>query len=117
MNTIAFYKLITLATGLTLLAASDGSGDPQANAALGSSHFAPSADQPVGWRGDGTGRYPGATPPLHWSRRAKGITSDLKHQARKPTGEPAQEAIPVEYFTLKNWLVAGPFQAGDPGRE
>ena len=114
MNNIAFYKLITLAMGLTLLAASDGSGDPQENGALGSSHFAPSADRPVGWRGDGTGRYPGATPPLQWSRRVKGITSDLKHQARKPTGEPAKEAIPVEYFTLKNWLIAGPFQTGDP---
>lgn len=29
----------------------------------------PSSEQPVGWRGDGTGRYPGATPPISWERR------------------------------------------------
>ncbi len=40
---------------------------------LGASTFAPSADHPVGWRGDWTGKYPGATPPLEWS-----IGKDLK---------------------------------------
>jgi outer membrane protein assembly factor BamB len=29
----------------------------------------PSPDQPVGWRGDGTGRYPDAKPPTKWERR------------------------------------------------
>jgi glycine hydroxymethyltransferase len=28
--------------------------------------------------------FPGATPPLHWARRVKGITTDLRYQARKP---------------------------------
>ena len=37
-------------------------------APLGSPDFYPSAERPVGWRGDGTGRYPGATPPVTWSR-------------------------------------------------
>src|SRR4051812_46242034 len=27
----------------------------------------PPSPPAVGWRGDGTGRYPTATPPLHWS--------------------------------------------------
>ena len=36
-------------------------------APLGAPSFLPTPDQPVGWRGDGTGRYPGATPPLEWS--------------------------------------------------
>src|SRR4051812_38958448 len=29
---------------------------------LGSPAFQPAPERPVGWRGDGTGRYPGATP-------------------------------------------------------
>jgi outer membrane protein assembly factor BamB len=41
-------------------------------APLGSSAFKPSADRPVGWRGDGSGRFPGATPPLNWSRTKDG---------------------------------------------
>jgi hypothetical protein len=34
---------------------------------LGSPDWRPSRDQPCGWRGDGTGRFPGATnPPVKW---------------------------------------------------
>ncbi len=36
-------------------------------APLGSPDFRPSPEQPFGWRGDGSGRYPGATPLLEWS--------------------------------------------------
>jgi outer membrane protein assembly factor BamB len=36
-------------------------------APLGSAEFRPTADRPFGWRGDGSGRYPGATPALEWS--------------------------------------------------
>src|SRR4051812_40054769 len=39
---------------------------------LGSPRFAPSPEQSVGWRGDGTGRYPGATPPISWERTTNG---------------------------------------------
>ena len=34
---------------------------------LGSPDFRPTPEQPFGWRGDGTGRFPGATPPTEWS--------------------------------------------------
>ena len=34
---------------------------------LGSADFQPTPERPFGWRGDGTGRFPGATPPLEWS--------------------------------------------------
>ncbi|HLY73995.1 MAG TPA: PQQ-binding-like beta-propeller repeat protein [Planctomycetota bacterium] len=34
---------------------------------LGSPGFQPTPDRPFGWRGDGSGRYPGATPVLEWS--------------------------------------------------
>ena len=41
-------------------------------APLGSTKFAPTPDRPLGWRGDGTGRYPGATPPTQWERKRSG---------------------------------------------
>lgn len=41
--------------------------DSAAPAPLGSPDFRPSSDQPFGFRGDGSGRYPGATPVLEWS--------------------------------------------------
>ena len=39
---------------------------------LGSANFTPTPTRPIGWRGDGTGRYPGATPPLNWERKREG---------------------------------------------
>ncbi len=45
---------------------------PSTSVLLGSPVFQPSADHPVGWRGDGTGRYPGATPPIQWDRKKNG---------------------------------------------
>ena len=42
------------------------------SAPLGSPKFAPTVDHPLGWRGDGSGRYPGATPPTAWERRKSG---------------------------------------------
>src|SRR4051812_49182799 len=43
-----------------------------ASALLGSTRSVPSSDHPIGWRGDGTGRYPGATPPTSWERQTNG---------------------------------------------
>jgi outer membrane protein assembly factor BamB len=40
----------------------------------GAPGFVPTAEHPVGWRGDGTGRYPGAEPPTTWQRKAAGDT-------------------------------------------
>ncbi|HZZ70786.1 MAG TPA: PQQ-binding-like beta-propeller repeat protein [Pirellulales bacterium] len=42
------------------------------NEPLGSLKYYPTPERPVGWRGDGTGRYPGATPPTVWERKAVG---------------------------------------------
>src|SRR5689334_6421402 len=39
---------------------------------LGSPNFYPTAALPVGWRGDGTGRYPAATPPTSWEMHRSG---------------------------------------------
>jgi len=54
-------------TSATVIAASKAASPP-----LGSVKFKPSPEQPVGWRGDGTGRYPGATPPTSWERTRNG---------------------------------------------
>jgi outer membrane protein assembly factor BamB len=56
---------------LALVALLAGSGfralaSPE-SAPLGSTEYRPAADRPFGWRGDGTGRFPGATPPTRWS--------------------------------------------------
>jgi outer membrane protein assembly factor BamB len=40
---------------------------PQAAPPLGSPDFLPTAARPAGWRGDGSGRFAGATPPATWS--------------------------------------------------
>lgn len=37
------------------------------NAPLGSPDFHPTLQRPLGWRGDGSGRFPGATPVTEWS--------------------------------------------------
>ncbi len=85
---------------------------------LGSPEYKPSPEHPIGWRGDWTGRFPGATPPIEWSRRVKGITTELRYQADKPTrkstGKLGGAAKQLEYFTIKDWLVAGPFGVDDP---
>lgn len=84
---------------------------------LGSTDFKPSVDRPCGWRGDWSGRFPGATPPTTWSRRIHGVTTTLRYQAAKPSGDPAKESRPLEYFSIKDWLVAGPIAVQDPAKD
>jgi hypothetical protein len=59
----------------------------------------------VGWRGDGSGRYPDAEGPVDWGRTAKSLRQ-LRAQAAKPkdgqTGEPIPDGV------IRQWLVLGP---------
>jgi outer membrane protein assembly factor BamB len=73
--------------------------------ALGSPDFAPSADQPVGWRGDGNGRYPAADPPVAWGRLSKAV-KDLAAQARKPKVD--DMGTPMPEGVIRDWLTLGP---------
>jgi outer membrane protein assembly factor BamB len=50
----------------------------------GSPDFYPSPTHPVGWRGDGTGHYPGATPPTTWSRGVNGERKNILWEAKLP---------------------------------
>jgi hypothetical protein len=110
--------IVAIAVAMLALAVPAGhaADHPRANpdAPLGSVDFLPTPQRPIGWRGDWSGRYPGATPPLQWERRVKAITSEIRYQARKPSGEPGKDSAPLEYFSIKDWLVAGPFAASDP---
>src|ERR1051325_3327671 len=64
-----------------------------------------------GWRGDGTGRFPDADPPVKWGRISSTIKG-LSTQAEKPTGaEPDKLDRPMSFGTVDEWLVLGPFDA------
>jgi outer membrane protein assembly factor BamB len=66
--------------------ATDGTGGAKAGSGgtLGSPGFHPSPDHPIGWRGDGSGRYPGATPPTSWSSKRGGESKNIIWTATLP---------------------------------
>ncbi len=61
-----------------------------------------------GWRGDGSGRYPDAKPPVKWSRKSKRMLG-LTCQSAKPGG--AKGACDLSDGVVREWLVLGPFDA------
>ena len=64
----------------------------------------------VGWRGDGTGRYPDATPPVEWGKWPKSPVHDMLTAVNRPAGaEPGEDARPLEHFLVKEWLMIGPY--------
>jgi len=79
----------------------------------GSPEYRPSPERPVGWRGDGTGKYPGANPPLHWGRSLK-QQGELKCAAVVPKDDGARDAAPPSLGYFAEWLVAGPVKCADP---
>lgn len=88
--------LIAVFIGACTTTFGQGTVSPSASPPLGSPGCYPTPEQPIGWRGDWTGRFPGATPPTQWSRRAKGITSEIKYQAQKPSDAPGTDSHPLE---------------------
>jgi hypothetical protein len=67
----------------------------------------------TGWRGNGTGLWPEARPPVIWSRIPKGAIEGMRARADRPGGAPTDDAIPVEKGLIRPWLVLGPFPVGD----
>lgn len=53
-------------------------------APLGSPEFYPSPERPIGWRGDGSGCYPGANPPTTWSRNDAGEKKNILWEVKMP---------------------------------
>ncbi|MCW8132077.1 MAG: PQQ-binding-like beta-propeller repeat protein [Planctomycetota bacterium] len=85
-------------------------------APLGSPEFLPSPTRPIGWRGDGTGQYRGATPTIQWERAIAGPLGHGLQQSDKPKGEtPGPEATDLtpNSAMIDSWLVLGPFPAAD----
>ncbi|HXX93149.1 MAG TPA: PQQ-binding-like beta-propeller repeat protein [Planctomycetota bacterium] len=111
------FLLLALAPAAPgLEALPEGSPARPAAPLLGAPEWKATPDRPCGWRGDWTGRFSGATPPLSWSRRVHGITSAIRYQAAKPAGDAGKDSKPLEYFTIKDWLIAGPFGVSDPAQ-
>jgi outer membrane protein assembly factor BamB len=65
-------RLLILAMPLAAGTSARALSSSPPSAPLGSPKFAPSPERPLGWRGDGSGRYPGATPPTSWERKKSG---------------------------------------------
>ena len=85
---------------------------------MGAPDFKPTLQRPVGWRGDWTGRFPGAMPPTVWGRWALGAGRGMLNQAQKPIrAKKDLPSRPVEFGILREWLILGPFPASDPAKD
>ncbi len=71
----------------------------------------------VGWRGDGTGRYPDATPPIHWGINSK-VVKELSSQCKRP--KDADTGKPIPDGVIRSWLLlvdyAGALAEGDAAK-
>ena len=67
----------------------------------------PEVGQYLGWRGDGTGRYPDADPPVKWGRISETLKG-LRVQAAKPKGDGPGDAKPILWGAVQDWLVLAP---------
>jgi hypothetical protein len=71
------------------------------------------AQTAVGWRGNGTGLFPDADPPLEWSRTPKGVLTDLCSRADRPGDKAEPDATPLEKGLVREWLLLGPLPMED----
>jgi outer membrane protein assembly factor BamB len=79
---------------------------------LGSPDFYPSPERPIGWRADGTGRFPAANPPAQWGRTIKGFYAELQCRAGRPQS-PAKAGELLNMGFLRDWVIVGPFDTKD----
>jgi outer membrane protein assembly factor BamB len=70
-----------------------------------------------GWRGNGTGLWPDAHPPLEWSRVPQGVMSDLRSSADRPDDKTVGDAPRLPNGLVRDWLVLGPFAVKDSVRD
>lgn len=75
------------------------------------------ADPANGWRGNGTGLWPDARPPLEWSRIPNGVLSDLRSLPGRPDDKAALDAPRLEKGLVRDWLMIGPFAVKDSVRD
>ena len=98
--TVAWFTIVV--TALLVAGVADAQTLP------GSADFLPSPEHPVGWRSDGSGRYPAATPPTTWSYSYNSLAAEVLAEAGKPGadrfGKPIGDLRPI-----LDWLILGPF--------
>jgi len=103
---MTFVVKTRLVAALTAVAVVGGFGACRAFA-----QAAPPPGKMVGWRGNWTGRFPDADPPLRWSKLSKPMKG-LRCRAQKPADDkPA--GVSVHHGSPTEWLVLGPFPADD----
>jgi outer membrane protein assembly factor BamB len=95
---VAFPSLCVFGAlfGILISTALTAAPKPGPSVPLGSIKFAPSPERAVGWRGDGSGRYPGATPPTSWERATNGngyATKGIAWMAPLPNSSAATPII------------------------
>ena len=88
--------ILCLAAGVAAGRAADGQSEP--------AH---------GWRGNGTGLWPEASPPLEWSRLPRGATDGLRAAGSRPADGKPDAAPLVEKGLIREWLLLGPFVVKD----
>ena len=59
--------------------------EPSDSGLFGSEDFVPSSKKTVGWRGDGTGCFPGANPPLKWGKTRDGAVDNIAWEVETPS--------------------------------
>jgi outer membrane protein assembly factor BamB len=67
----------------------------------------------VGWRGDGTGKYPSAHPPTQWGQVSAAVQG-LRFVAGKPAAN--QAGTPMPDGVIRQWLVLGPVPFPEEGK-
>jgi outer membrane protein assembly factor BamB len=77
----------------------------------------PAAEPAAGWRGNGTGLWPEANPPLEWFRVPRGALDGMRARAARPAGTAAGDAPLIDKGRLPDWLVLGPFAVKDSVRD
>jgi outer membrane protein assembly factor BamB len=78
---------------------------------------APAADPASGWRGNGTGLWPDARPPVEWHRLPRGALDGLRASAAPPAGDGPGDVSPLAKGLVRDWLVIGPFAVDDSVKE
>lgn len=101
---------------VTAISAFGGGAAGQVATPLGSADHRPMPQDPIGWRGDGTGRFPAANPPTVWGRGIRSFVTDLHCQAGKPAGD-AEGGVPLDLGSPGQWLVVGPFPVKEVTKE
>lgn len=119
-NTSSALMTLMLLLTFTAANAADDKSNAAAGTLLGSADFLPTPEHPIGWRGDGTGKYPGATPTTAWGITLNGPFGKGWTQSAKPAeelpGPDASALNPNSPFNFQ-FLILGPFAAGAPEAE